>query len=278
MTKLWAYVHIHKCGGTSLKHILLRNFPLYNIEAKCLFPGEPGVLSPSDLKTFLSINRFTKIVWGHAVKPYANLESVVPYIKYFTLLRDPKKRYLSHYYHTHEARKKQWDFQRFLKEERFWDYQTKYIAGCANADKAIDIIEQKFALVGILEQFDEFLSLMRSEMSPLHIDIRYRIKGRRGKKKIRKLSPKVNINQWEDEIIKRNQQDLKLYSYVRDIYLPQLINTKGKNIDNLHSWEPILDIPGAIKLFVAQLIRKGFHAPLLGMIRWKNGLPFRGWM
>ncbi len=278
MTRRWAYVHIHKCGGTSLKHILLRNLPLHNIEAKRLSPGEPGALSPSDLKILLSMNPFTKIVWGHAIKPHANLESAVPDIKYITLLRDPEKRYLSHYYHTREARREEWDFQMFLKEERFWDYQTKYICGCSNADKAIDIIEQKFALVGILEQFNEFLSLIQKEMSSLNLDIRYRLKGSRKNKNLLKPASKVDLNHWKDEIKKRNQQDIKLYSYVRDTYLPKARTACSETADNLQTWEPVHDIPGTIKIIIAQIIRKGLHGPLISLIRKKNGLPFRGWM
>lgn len=279
MKDIWAYVHIHKCAGTTIKHMFLKDLPFFAIEGRCLFPHENGVMSIKSLNILNKINPFFKLVWGHAVRPSKELISRQN-IKFITVLRDPMKRYLSHYYHTREALMYNWSFSDFLKQKTYWNYQTKYIAGIEDADAAIEIVQQRFELVGLVEEFDEFLSLMKLMLNPLRLNLNYFLKGSRSNKKLKRTATDINLQDWKSEIMKRNDQDKKLYSYVQNVFLPEIKNKYRNSYDShfeLQTSSPSRYPLESVSVLTGHILRKGFYLPLIGLLRKKNGLTYGGW-
>jgi hypothetical protein len=102
------------------------------------------------------IYRGLRGIAGHNVKPCSDLECECPEIRYFTWLRDPVKRYLSHFKNRSRAYTRE-DFERWADAAWTHDWQTKMIAGEASAQKAIDLLATRVGFVGLTETFDESL-------------------------------------------------------------------------------------------------------------------------
>jgi hypothetical protein len=92
--------------------------------------------------------------------PYSDLEVACPGIRYFTWLRDPVARYLSHYKNKARSYTRE-DFDRWTSAEWTHDFQAKTLAGAARPQEAIDLMASKVGFVGLTEYFDESLLMLR---------------------------------------------------------------------------------------------------------------------
>ena len=101
---MYAFVHIEKTAGTTLHSILRRSFGTGHCDIRLPFSkrgpvdsDNRNVVDAADLKRVKRIYRSLRGISGHDVKPYSNLELECPEIRYFTFLRDPRRRFLSHF-------------------------------------------------------------------------------------------------------------------------------------------------------------------------------------
>ena len=162
---MYAFVHIEKTAGTTMNSILRRSFGTGHCDirlplAKRLVKYEPTdrykVVETADLQRVKRIYRNLRGIAGHQVKVYSDLAQGYPDICFFTFLRDPVKRYCSHYL-TRAGLPSSQVFDRWLASPWTHNWQTKMIAGECNAQKAIDLLATRFAFVGLVERFDESL-------------------------------------------------------------------------------------------------------------------------
>jgi hypothetical protein len=157
-----AFTHIKKCAGTTLEHILRINFFMRYCEVKNLAKNADtssrGFFQAEDMGQVFLLNPFIKCIAGHTLKPFGSLIDYYPNIRFITLLRDPIKRYVSQFYSTDNSKDKR-TFEQYLDLETIKNKQTKTIAGKAELDVAKQIIHERFLLVGVVEEFDEFLIL-----------------------------------------------------------------------------------------------------------------------
>lgn len=160
---MYAFVHIEKTAGRTVRAVLLRSFGAGHCEIRTPYAKrEPEVddrrvaVTAADLHKVRRIYRGLRGIAGHNVKPYSDLERECPGIRYFTWLRDPVKRYLSHFKNRSRAYSRG-DFDRWADAAWTHDWQTKMIAGEASAQKAIDLLATRVGFVGLTETFDESL-------------------------------------------------------------------------------------------------------------------------
>jgi hypothetical protein len=166
---------------------------------------------------------------GHNVKPYADLESVCHDIQFFTFLRDPSSRFRSHFLnrapgHTQEA------FDRWTAAEWVRNWQTKMIAGESNAQKAIDLIGERFGFIGFTERFDESLLLMRDWLHEPEIQLGYRSLNCISEKRRRRdaARSKNDISYLESDATRAriqevNAEDQKVYDFVASQIYPRQV-------------------------------------------------------
>jgi Sulfotransferase family len=160
---LYAFVHIEKTAGRTVRAVLLRSFGAGHCEIRTPYARrEPELedrrvhVTAADLRKVRRIYRGLRGIAGHNVKPYSDLDAECPGIRYFTFLRDPVKRYLSHFKNRSRAYGRE-DFERWAGAPWTRDWQTKMIAGEASAQKAIDLLAARVGFVGLTETFDESL-------------------------------------------------------------------------------------------------------------------------
>jgi hypothetical protein len=180
---LYAFAHIDKTAGRTVRAVLRRSFGAGHCEIRTPYARRPADrndrsvgVTGDDLRRVRRIYRGLRGIAGHNVKPYSDLHLACPGIRYFTWLRDPVERYLSHYRNKAGSYSRA-DFERWASSSSMHDFQTKTLAGEASAQKAIDLLASRVGFVGLTEAFDESLLMLgqwlgepgfRSEYRPVN--------------------------------------------------------------------------------------------------------------
>ena len=233
MDKFICFVHIEKCAGTTMHHILHQNFKTYF----ALSPDRIDYpdMSPGQLQKFVrSIKLDVKGIGGHMVVPYANYEQVIKKsIFYFSFLRQPEERYISFLNHRINRMKFNWNLEDFLTMKGYHNLQTKKFAGEVNLQKAIDIIETKVGFVGFMKLFDEGLILLKDKLKLDNFNLKYEksnvLIAPKLEYKFSKLQPQL-----QEQVLQCNSVDTQLYNYVeKHIYPRYKADYAGILLDDL---------------------------------------------
>lgn len=258
-----AFVHIEKCGGTTLARTFRRYFGCDHFD---IIPRDPEAMLAchDDLRHVLSLRSSTRSVAGHPVRVQCQFEEVVPDIAYVTLLRDPIKRYVSDYRHFVEVLNHPADFERWLDREDRHNFQTRAIAGVDDADAAIEILRERFDLVGTVENYglfvDNLAQLLRCDTS----DLWYRVENRANDR--RRSQPLPDLDKYYDRIAHNNRHDKKVYEYVLGTLAPA-IDPATCQVFEARPFRPLLArsrLLGNARLTANRLYRNLVYKPSLG--------------
>lgn len=219
------YIHIPKSGGSTLRSILSQNYaPDRALELN-------GILGEQKCREFSeSYARIQPdLVYGH--HPFGVHDLLRRPWLYFTLLRNPIDRLVSEYYYAF-----QYDEHRFAEEirsgqltlEKFvmldhWFTSNRlvtFVSGLREIDPH-QILEtaklnlrERFASFGIMEQFDDSVLIMASELGwdrPLYV-----------KRNVTKRQPHDIGRDLRARIEKMLETDMELYEYGRSLFRKRL--------------------------------------------------------
>jgi len=275
------FVHIEKTAGTTLKHVFRRKFYLRHLTVRPYYKQEncenkpySAVFSAKDLQFVLRMNPFIKIISGHSLKPSVDLEHIGKRIKYITILRNPVNRYLSHYEHSIRINEAKWTFDDFMNIEEHNNFQTRKIAGKEDLNLAKNILAKKFYVVGIVEQFENFLELLSFKLNFNKKVLRYEIKNR-GKNKdlVSELRSK-----YLNKIINKNELDIKLYKYVEEKLLAEQKEKVEEYFLNKNKTDRVekLSALDQLKIKTDYYYESFYFDPIAKIIRMMNGLKPKG--
>ena len=227
-----AHVHIGKTAGQTIRAILRKNFG----PAHCDLFKDYGDLE-RDWKWTVRCYRRLQSVAGHAVKPTPAFEKYFPQARYYTFVRDPLRRAVSHYQFMLQSGVRCGPFPGWLEANA--DHQTQLIAGEPDADKAIEVLQTRIGFVGLVERFDESLVLWKRWAGNPQIDIRYRSVNVARSNAVREkvLSDERNRGLIRD----LHRQDVKLYRYVVEELYPRQVAAYGETLqEDVRSFERAL--------------------------------------
>lgn len=227
-----AQIHIQKTAGQTIRAILRKSFG----PAHCdLIDGLDH--AADNLKWTARCYRRPKSIAGHAVRPDPAFQEFFPEARYYTFLRTPQARCVSHYQYILERGSRYQPFREWVEANA--DYQTRRLAGEPNAEKAIEVLETTVGFVGLVERFNESLVLWRKWTGALRVDIGYRAVN-----VARSNVVKTNVlaNDRNRELIRElNREDEKLYRYVADRRYPQQMAAYGDTLEaDVRSFEKTL--------------------------------------
>lgn len=215
-----ALIHVKKTAGKTLKHIMRCEFGLAHCDVK-RWGRQGDVFDADDLRRLKRINPRLASIAGHSVRSTSNLDAAEPGLRFYTFLRDADKRCISEYqYCVAQGRWPEGSFDRWIADPRYRNVQTRSLAGCEDADAAIDQIERRIAFVGLMERFDESLALMQSHLDlPCFTPLQRRVNAARD----RRVGDAVKADEAAMTRIRAaNRQDARVLDYVqREVYPEQ---------------------------------------------------------
>ena len=240
---MYAFVHIEKTAGSCLNTILRRSFGPRHCDVrlplakrKADYRDCKACVDAADLRRVRLLYRNLRGIAGHNVKPYADLHVECPDIEYFTVLRDPERRFRSHFLNRGDGNLRE-DFERWLAADWVRNWQTKMIAGEANANKAIDLLCTRFGFVGLTERFDESLILLSNWLGEPSFCPEYRRVNRLSdKQRPRDLERKdtdmsyLDSDEMRARIREVNAEDFKVYEFVTATMYPRQLAAYRGNL------------------------------------------------
>jgi hypothetical protein len=216
------FVHIHKTAGTTLRSLTDRQYRPNEIASVDWKSLEAFKASPEADRARIRLLR------GHM--PFGLHEFLPRPSTYITLMREPLDRAVSHYYwvrerpeHDLKAHAAAGDLVAYLESGVAADLdngQVRLIAGAAfvpfgemteaHLEQAVRNLDERFALAGLSERFDETLVLLRDALG-WHRSLYYtRQNPTRGR-------PRDALDaRTADALRAHNRLDLELYGYATD--------------------------------------------------------------
>jgi hypothetical protein len=239
-----------------------------------------GIFRPGDLRITRRINPAVQCITGHSIRAYADLESCVPDMRYFTILRDPVKRFISAYLYLTDVMKQDLSFDKHLAADSKRNLQTRWIAGTTDIDAAKALLDEKFFLVGRTDGLNDFILLLSRELQHREFDPIYRSKNlaeNRGGDKVSQA--KIIEEKYGDLIRENNSMDMELMAYLDNVIMPRQRDRYGSSFDDdLAKFEHDITVsrPPVLPPYVDFVTRKFYYDPVIGCIRIAHGLPYHG--
>lgn len=216
---LSAYIHIEKTGGQSLNFVLRNSFGLQHCDVLSI-NKDVDYFDSKELSKLYKLFPNLKSICGHKVKPYSDLKNNIDKdIFYFTFLRDPVQRMISHYQFlvTHFPKFAP-PFPEWIQDVDQHNLMTKKIAGSDSVEKAKEILNKEVGFVGIFEEYNLSMQMLDFYM-PYDLNMH----------SVRKNNPKdnaarksiVNNPKWLEMVIECNKNDAELYHYAKEEIFPK---------------------------------------------------------
>jgi Galactose-3-O-sulfotransferase len=230
------FLHIPKSGGTSLNGIINQQYP-----KKAIFRFN-GIQNRDRIQQLSQQQRTNlQLIRGHFA---FGLHEFLPCpAQYFTLLRDPVARFISHYHYVRRsvnipghAQVKSLTLRQYTQQmgQKNGNLQTRLLFGlnqtqCQTPSETLTVarqnLEQHFAVVGLVEQFDETLVLLKRAFGwrmPLYVQQNVTSQ---------KQKDGTTIDPETLQLIEQcNAMDLELYRYAQARFTQQ-IEAIGKDFE-----------------------------------------------
>ena len=223
---------LRKTGSVSLNQMLRRQHGCAHLDTGVRF--QPGTKRNRQFyrRVDLELDRWIyprlKSLAGHYLCPAIDYGPIGERFRWITVLRDPAKRYVSHYGQHIEKMQETCDFETWMSIEKHHNDQVKTIAGEPDLEKAKRLLQTRF-LIGFLECLELSLQVFRERLPEFQLDVSHLHKSNVAKGIVgaQELAEKHAAR-----IQENNQLDQQLYEFARDVLWPhQLAGLDRDRID-----------------------------------------------
>lgn len=163
---------------------------------------------------------------GHGLRPFIDYAEYEQRFQWFTFLRYPIRRVISHYVYDRETKNTALAFEDWLSNDMS-NYQVRWLAGKEDLSYAKRFLRERCALVGFQERFNESLVLIKRFLfdEQLVISDARRVNVTRSTDEKRRLMEK--LTEYSGLIEETNALDLELYRFARDEIWPRQVARFG---------------------------------------------------
>lgn len=266
------YIHVPKTAGTTFKTIIETLYPWQEIfwaKNKKYVGDKIGRLSEADIQKL-------RIVAGHT--PFG-MHEYFPFqnFQYFTFLRHPVDRAISHYYYLkrtpnqkfyHYINEQGYSLHQLLEERLFMNFnmQTYWLTGIdkdyfrnGNQDEetinlALHNIDKYFTFIGLNDRFDESLILLKRKLG-------WSMPYYASKNVTQKRDKQADFSAETIDLIKEtNKMDMRLYEYCQSWFEETLAKENEEAFqEELAHLRQLNDRVGKYKLYRLKLIKNALH-------------------
>lgn len=164
------FSHVQKAGGTTVEAVMRRHFGARHM---LVDPPRGWIYRKADLAADLRLNPWTRSICGHWLRPFVNFGEFESRLLWYVFLREPVARFLSHYQYHAEQMGVTAPFRRWSRSRIQHNWQTQYLAGEQDVEAAKQILSGRYVALGLLEDFDRSLLLVRRALRLEGLDIWY---------------------------------------------------------------------------------------------------------
>lgn len=226
---LLVFVHINKTAGTTLRYILRSSYGPRHCDVEPWHGAwsDPPFSTP-DLQRVRKLYPRLASIAGHRVSGHVDLEEAGTDLRYLTFLREPVALCASRFqYQLDYRKKKNLVFEDWIQKDWVRNAQTQRIGGTPEANDAISVIEKKAMFVGLTEDFDGSIVLLKALRAP-DLDIGYApVNVAKSSSVAKRLLADSATHRM---IVDANQADLELYEHVRLELFPALQREFGPSL------------------------------------------------
>jgi len=207
------FCHIPKAAGTTFNLMLSRYFGSGLIVAR---PRKGNVYLKSDFESDTRLVRNPSCIRGHCVKPFVGFGNLNAHTKWCTFLRDPKKRYVSHYIHQKTSGRSEFDLsiEDWSRNFNRKNFCVRMLAGEEDLLAAKQILNDRFDFVGLVEEFAQSVSRLRDVFGLSGFNTRVPKSRMVTRDPLLKREILSRSERYHQLILEENFLDIELYNYV----------------------------------------------------------------
>jgi hypothetical protein len=137
---MYVFSHLHKAAGTTANLVLRRTFGLRHLDVS---PAKGYMYTKSDFMADLSKHLRPHSIAGHGLRPHIDYGHLERKMEWYTIIRKPLDRCISHYQHQVEKMGKEVPFDKWIQDKRHRNWMVYFYGGGDSLQAAIDAIEKK---------------------------------------------------------------------------------------------------------------------------------------
>jgi hypothetical protein len=223
--ELFLFTHVQKAGGTTVEVIMRRNF---GIRHMLVHPRRGWVYERRDLVSDLRLNPLARSICSHWLRPFIDFGRYEGRLVWYTMLRRPLDRYLSHFQYHIERMDVRRSFADWIKDPIQHNLQTRLLAGEQDVEAAKQILVARYRCVGLLERFNESLLLIRHRLGLNGLRVSYERPHNTAASPRTKVAVRAQFESMIDECTERNRLDVELYDFVVRELFPRQVADYGE--------------------------------------------------
>ncbi len=231
---MYAFIHIPKTGGSTFRHMLRCSFGAQHLDIKAPLSKREshGWITGDDLKRAMRVYPRLQGICGHRVTCFSGLEEAAPNIRYFTFVREPVARMVSHFQHHQRSKTSEdvrGDFLRFCEDPHQRNVLCRWIGGRESSQTAIELLDSRVGFVGQTEDFEVSVLLFQRWLNLPALQIPHAPRNVRPNK--------LSFDLLEDEELAAaardaNAEDLILHQEITERIYPAQIEAYGPGLED----------------------------------------------
>ena len=205
---MYVFSHLQKSAGTTITRILRRTFGLRHLDVmqNC---GRYYTEKHLEYDIAHFINPYS--IAGHCLRPHIDFGQYEDRMQWFSVIRDPLDRCISHYQHLIEKTDENASFSEWIQRDTYRNLMVRFFGGTASVQKAIDSIHSKNMRVIVLSgQLEIDTQYIFSDSLCWRDLVANPGKSSRMKEEIKSSNIKM------EALISANELDLELFEYLKN--------------------------------------------------------------